>query len=59
MKIAVVGVTGVVGETILRVLDERGVTVDELGAFASRERREPLRWRGRAWPIRVGAGMRS
>ncbi len=53
MKIAIVGVTGVVGETILRVLDERGVACDELGAFASRDRSEPLRWRGREWPIRA------
>ncbi len=52
MKIAVVGVTGVVGETILRVLDERDVAVDELGAFASRDREEPLVWRNRPWPIR-------
>ena len=51
MKIAVVGVTGVVGETILRVLDERNVAVDTLGAFASRARSEPLQWRGSAWPI--------
>jgi aspartate-semialdehyde dehydrogenase len=51
VKIAVVGVTGVVGETILRVLDERSVAVDELGAFASRDRAEPLVWRDRSWPI--------
>lgn len=53
MKIAVVGVTGVVGETILRVLEERGVALDELGAFASRDRNEPLRYRDRDWPIRA------
>ncbi len=53
MKVAVVGVTGVVGETILRVLDERGIEIDELGAFASRERAEPLHWRNRDWPIRA------
>jgi aspartate-semialdehyde dehydrogenase len=51
VKVAIVGVTGVVGETILRVLDERGVTVDELAAFASRDRPEPLVWRERSWPI--------
>jgi aspartate-semialdehyde dehydrogenase len=51
MNIAVVGVTGAVGETILRVLDERSITVHELGAFASRARRDPLLWRGRTWPI--------
>jgi aspartate-semialdehyde dehydrogenase len=53
VKIAVVGVTGVVGEMILRVLDERKVAVDELGAFASRDRAEPLPWRGNAWDIRA------
>ena len=53
MRLAVVGVTGVVGEMILRVLDERGVQVDELGAFASRDRDVPLSWRNRSWPIRA------
>ncbi|HET9096933.1 MAG TPA: Asd/ArgC dimerization domain-containing protein [Candidatus Baltobacteraceae bacterium] len=38
MKVAVVGATGVVGETILRVLDERRVPVEGLGRFASRTR---------------------
>ncbi|HEY9180605.1 MAG TPA: Asd/ArgC dimerization domain-containing protein [Candidatus Baltobacteraceae bacterium] len=38
MKVAVVGATGVVGETILRVLQERRVPVDSLGLFASRTR---------------------
>jgi aspartate-semialdehyde dehydrogenase len=53
VKLAIVGVTGVVGETILRVLDERAIPVDELGAFASRERSEPLEFRGRKVPIRA------
>jgi aspartate-semialdehyde dehydrogenase len=53
VKLAVVGVTGVVGETILRVLDERAIPVDELGAFASRERSEPLEFRGKKVPIRA------
>lgn len=38
LKVAVVGATGVVGETILRVLRERNVPVDTLGRFASRAR---------------------
>lgn len=38
MNIAVVGATGVVGETIVRVLEERRVPVDRLGLFASRTR---------------------
>jgi len=53
VKIAIVGVTGVVGETILRVLDEREIAIEELGAFASRDRDVPLHFRGRDWPIRV------
>lgn len=38
MKVAVVGATGVVGETILRVLNERNVPVESVGLFASRDR---------------------
>lgn len=40
MKVAVVGATGVVGETILRVLNERNVPLETLGLFASRDRGE-------------------
>ncbi|MDQ2857551.1 MAG: aspartate-semialdehyde dehydrogenase [Candidatus Eremiobacteraeota bacterium] len=58
MNVAIVGVTGVVGETILRVLDERNVAIEELGAYASRERSKPLRWREREWPIHA-AGARA
>ena len=57
MKLAVVGVTGVVGETILRVLDERAVAVDAFAAFASRERDEPLQWRGLERPIRAATAQ--
>jgi aspartate-semialdehyde dehydrogenase len=38
VKVAVVGATGVVGETILRVLKERQVPVDDIGRFASHTR---------------------
>jgi aspartate-semialdehyde dehydrogenase len=38
MKVAVVGATGVVGETIVRVLQERKVPVEHMGLFASRTR---------------------
>lgn len=38
MNLAVVGATGAVGETILRVLQERGVRIERLGLFASRAR---------------------
>lgn len=46
MKVAVVGATGVVGETILRVLEERDVPIERLGAFASRARSTAVRFRG-------------
>ncbi|HUA09208.1 MAG TPA: aspartate-semialdehyde dehydrogenase [Candidatus Acidoferrales bacterium] len=38
LRVAVVGATGVVGETILRVLEERRVPVGRVGRFASRAR---------------------
>lgn len=38
MKVAVVGATGVVGETILRVLEERKLPLERVGLFASRTR---------------------
>lgn len=38
LKVAIVGATGVVGETIVRVLEERKIPVDTLGRFASRAR---------------------
>jgi len=56
VKIAIVGITGVVGETILRILDERGIAIDDLGAFASRDRSDRLLHRGRLWPIRAATG---
>ncbi|MDE2481257.1 MAG: aspartate-semialdehyde dehydrogenase [bacterium] len=38
VDVAIVGATGVVGETILRVLEERRVPVGRVGRFASRAR---------------------
>ncbi len=38
VSVAVVGATGVVGETILRVLEERQLPLGRVGRFASRER---------------------
>jgi aspartate-semialdehyde dehydrogenase len=38
VKVAIVGATGVVGETIVRVLRERCVPVEQVGLFASRTR---------------------
>ncbi|HVS46263.1 MAG TPA: aspartate-semialdehyde dehydrogenase [Verrucomicrobiae bacterium] len=44
MKIAVVGATGAVGETILRVLAERKIPIASLDAFASRARAGAVRF---------------
>lgn len=38
MKLALVGATGVVGETILRVMEERAIRPQHVGFFASRPR---------------------
>ncbi len=46
VSVAVVGATGVVGETILRVLEERAVTIGTLAPFASRARQNGVRFRG-------------
>ncbi|MGH7755948.1 MAG: aspartate-semialdehyde dehydrogenase [Vulcanimicrobiaceae bacterium] len=54
---AIVGATGVVGETIMRVLDERKIAIDELGAFASRDRIEPIRFRDQAVPVRAATAQ--
>jgi len=43
-----VGATGIVGETLLRVLEERNVTIEELGVFAARSHVGGARYRGRA-----------
>ena len=51
MKVAVIGATGVVGGMILRVLEERGVPVDTLLAYASRDRQDGVQFRGRSVPV--------
>jgi len=53
MRLALVGATGVVGDTILRVLEERAVPITLLDAFASRARDEALRFRGAALSVRA------
>jgi len=47
MKLGLIGATGVVGTTLLRVLEERRVPVDELRAYASRDRDVTVRFRER------------
>ena len=51
MRVAVIGATGVVGETILRVLEERNVDVDTLLGYASRSRENAIVFRGKSLPV--------
>ena len=51
MRVAVIGATGVVGRTILQVLDERDVPIDSLLAYASRDRVEGVQFRGENVPV--------
>jgi aspartate-semialdehyde dehydrogenase len=53
LRLAVVGATGVVGETILRVLEEREVPVGAVAAFASRARNGAVRFRNDALDVGV------
>lgn len=48
-----IGATGAVGETIVRVLEERRLPVGELGAFASAPRAGAVRFRGSALDVRA------
>jgi aspartate-semialdehyde dehydrogenase len=56
VKLGLIGATGVVGGTVLRVLEERHVPVDELRAYASRDRDITVRFAGRDIPV-YGATM--
>ncbi|HEX7051540.1 MAG TPA: aspartate-semialdehyde dehydrogenase [Longimicrobiales bacterium] len=52
MRIAILGATGAVGRTMLRVLEERALPVDEIVPLASpRSRGVRLSWRGREWEV--------
>ena len=51
MKLGVIGATGVVGSTILTVLEERSVPVTQLFAYASRDRVDGVRFRGVTYPV--------
>lgn len=55
MNVAVVGVTGAVGETILRLLEERNLPIGELGPFASRARSAGVRFRGNPLDVRAAS----
>lgn len=52
-RVAVVGATGLVGETLIRVLEERNFPISELYALASnRSLGRSVEFRGRAVPVR-------
>jgi aspartate-semialdehyde dehydrogenase len=58
VRVAVIGATGVVGETILRVLEERKVAVDALLAYASRAREDAVTFHGASLPVAVATSER-
>jgi len=58
MKLAVVGATGVVGQTILTVLDERSIAIDRLFAYASRDRADGIVFRGTTVPVLAASTAR-
>ncbi|MBV9233794.1 MAG: aspartate-semialdehyde dehydrogenase [Candidatus Eremiobacteraeota bacterium] len=49
---AVVGATGAVGETIVRVLEERNLPIATLRPLASRSQHAAVRFRGESLPVR-------
>lgn len=55
--VAVVGATGVVGETIVRVLEERRVPVGTLTPFGSRERAGAVQFRGALLDVHVASAQ--
>jgi aspartate-semialdehyde dehydrogenase len=56
VNVAILGATGAVGRTMLRVLEERRVAVDRLTLLASpRSAGEAVFWRGARWTVEVPA----
>jgi aspartate-semialdehyde dehydrogenase len=55
MNVAVVGATGAVGETILRLLEERDLPIEALGPFASRSRAAAVHFRGNRLDVRAAS----
>jgi aspartate-semialdehyde dehydrogenase len=53
LSVAVVGSTGLVGRTMIRILSERGLHVGELRPLASRADGRTVRFAGRDWPVQV------
>ena len=58
MNVAVLGATGAVGRTMLRVLAERAFPVERLVPPASsRSVGSAIEWCGRTWPVREVDGV--
>lgn len=56
MRVAVLGATGAVGRTMLRVLEERDFPAEEIVPMASsRSAGTKVAWRGREWTVREPA----
>ncbi len=55
LTVAVVGATGLVGQTMVTVLAERGFPVAELRPLASRADGRSADFGGRAWPVQVSS----
>ena len=53
LTIAVVGATGLVGRTMISILEERDVPVVELRPLASRGDGRSVEFQGRSWPVEV------
>ena len=51
--VAVVGATGLVGRTMISILEERDVPVAELRPLASRGDGRSVEFQGRSWPVEV------
>jgi aspartate-semialdehyde dehydrogenase len=53
LRVAVVGATGLVGRTMISILEERDVPVAELRPLASRGDGRSVDFQGRSWPVEV------
>lgn len=56
LRVGIVGATGAVGETLLRVLEERRLPLAHVAAFGSRERSAAVRYAGDLLDVRATTG---
>ncbi|CAB1129024.1 aspartate-semialdehyde dehydrogenase [Candidatus Hydrogenisulfobacillus filiaventi] len=57
LRVAVLGATGLVGQTILRILEERAVPVSDLVPLATEGHGRSVTFQGRSWPVEAVEGM--